>query len=430
MKKKSYQGMPTLFGSPPPPPAPISAPVVNSVKSTKLNKTVKLGAVKLKRGDNIEALKAMADNSIDACVTDAPYGLSNFNHEDIIACYTAWLRGDEYIHKGAGFMNKKWDNFIPALPLWREIFRVLKPGGHLLCFAGTRTVGLMDMSIRLAGFEIRDTLAWIYAQGMPKSLDISKAIDRELGMTREVIGQYDGGHHSKGIGCGGDGITTIPMNTLLNITAPASEMAKKYAGFGTQLKPCIEPLIYAQKPLVESVILARKPVTEKTIAQNVIKYGTGGINIDACRLETAEVLGRAQSKSTDRYFKGLKDNGYNNASDIFGGRFPGNVMMDETSAQVLDETTPSKLGGASRFMFCPKVSPSERNGSRHPTMKPLRLMEYLCALVTPVDGVILDPFMGSGTTGVAAISQGFNFIGLEREPEYFEIAKKRIKELY
>lgn len=367
--------------------------------------------VKLYNDDCETILKLMDDNSIDAIVSDPPYGFS--------------------------FMNKKWDYDVPSVKIWKECLRVLKPGGHVLAFGGPRTYHRLACNVEDAGFEIRDQIQWLFGSGFPKSLDVSKALEK-----------ID------------------------------NAAAKKWLGWGTALKPANEP-----------IVLARKPLSESTIAKNVLKWGVGGINIDGCRIGTELVEnGRAgrSNNSGGIMEAGMKAIGF--APKV--GRFPANLILDEQAAFELDEQsgvlksgehkglleTESKnlvygkrkkaninafeasSGGASRFFYCAKASKSERNSglegmpkrftktmndgvvqrhhnesepsaynqNHHPTVKPIKLMEYLCKLVTPYNGTILDPFMGSGTTGIAAKNLGFNFIGIEVDSEYIQIAEKRI----
>jgi len=342
-------------------------------------------------GDCLNILKELPDNSIDSIVTDPPYGLK--------------------------FMSKKWDVSVPGVDTWKECLRVLKPGGHLLSFGGTRTYHHLAMNIELAGFEIRDQLQWLYGSGFPKSYNISKGIDKKLS------------------------------------DKESKELCKQWDGFGTALKPANEP-----------IVLARKPLSEKNIVDNVLKWGTGGLNIDDCRVDVSD--------NDPNHRKATGKNG--GADSMFGvgnskrpatltqGRFPANLLLDEDAAKMLDEQSgPCKTGklephhklkasknncmsgdnqernprksfggdsgGASRFFYIPKVSKKERNGSLHPTMKPIKLMQYLVRLITPPNGLVLDPFMGSGSTGVACIKENFNFIGMELNPEYAQIAQKRIK---
>ena len=367
--------------------------------------------MKLLLGDCLDKLKELDDNSIDSIVTDPPYGLS--------------------------FMGKQWDYDVPSQEIWEECMRVLKPGGHLLSFAGSRTYHRMAVRIEDAGFEIRDQIMWIYGSGFPKSMNIGHKID-------------------------------------------------EYKGWGTALKPAHEP-----------IVMARKPLSEKTVVDNVLEWGTGGINIDESRIGMTE----EDLQKTDRVGT-IDKTKYDGIYGSYGkgeykpnqqGRFPANIIFDEEAGKILDEqsgnrpgcTSPSDAigsdsifrpnqgayqkqgpiygdnGGASRFFYCPKTSKTDRNEgldgfeekrkshitsqnfenaltgggntrnpyskNNHPTVKPTDLMLYLIRLVTPKGGTTLDPFMGSGSTGKAAVRGGFDFVGIEREEEYMEIAEARIQ---
>jgi DNA modification methylase len=344
-------------------------------------------------GNSLEVLKTLEDNSVDSIVTDPPYEL--------------------------GFMGKKWDSTGIAynVDLWKECLRVLKPGGHLLAFGGTRTYHRMACAIEDAGFEIRDCIQWIYGSGYPKSLDISKAIDKKLGAKREVVGKGQAGL-AKGFSRD-TGSHTVGYKEVYDITVPASPEAKQWEGWGTALKPANEP-----------IVLARKPISEKTIAENVMKWGTGGLNIDGCRIPAGEnelkptVRGTGIHKTGNERLTGWNRDDYDGTyTPNEAGRFPANVILDEEAGRMLDE----QQEGASRFFYCAKASRKERGeGNNHPTVKPVKLMEYLITLITPPNGIILDPFFGSGTTGVAAVNLGFNYIGIELDEQYVEIARRRI----
>lgn len=369
-------------------------------------------------GDCLEVLVTLEDNSIDSIVTDPPYEL--------------------------GFMNKKWDSTGIAynVDLWKECLRALKPGGHLLAFGGTRTYHRMTCAIEDAGFEIRDCIQWIYGSGFPKSHDISKAIDKKLGTY--VEGKLL--PSSRTTGASATGIaTTFRKKTASN---PQSPEAQQWKGWGTALKPANEP-----------IVLARKPLSEKTVAENVLKWGTGGLNIDGCRVgwkdERDRKNGWRASPSNDdkNEYTSFKSGSFGEQNER--GRFPANVILDEEAGKLLDE----QHKGASRFFYCAKASKKERNmgledmpevisndgrdktlasgnmphnrgnvpkKNHHPTVKPIKLMEYLIKLVTPPEGIVLDPFLGSGTTAIAALNTGRYFIGIEKEKKYVDIAKKRI----
>lgn len=385
---------------------------------------------------NLDCLLGMrtclADNSIDAVVTDPPYGLSK--EPDMMEVMKHWMNGDDYIHTGGGFMGKSWDSFVPGPSIWKEVFRVLKPGGHLLAFFGSRTYDLGTLAIRLAGFEIRDQIMWVYGSGFPKSLDVSKAIDKAAGIEREILGRAKGAG-SKDPDSFGNG-----HNSEYDITAPATNEAKQWSGWGTALKPAHEPICVARKPL------------SGTVAENVLTHGTGALNIDGCRVPTDETLGRPQALSQNGVMSmGLAANGYNGSSDDRGGRWPANFVHDGLNAEEW-----------SRFFYCAKASKADRDdgvllaatsaaemvdrdadsagmnspragagrtsGARndHPTVKPTALMQWLVRLVTPPGGTVLDPFTGSGSTGKACMLEGFEFIGFEMDPHYCEIAEQRI----
>lgn len=380
-------------------------------------------------GDSLLVLPTLEADSIDACVTDPPYEL--------------------------GFMGKAWDRSGIAynVDLWREVLRVMKPGAHLLAFGGTRTYHRMACAIEDAGFEIRDQIQWIYGSGFPKSLDVSKAIDKEAGAERERVPNPLATKQTRSVGTTTfgdyDGVTTIsPL--------PATESAKQWNGFGTALKPANEPICLARKPLEKGL----------TVAQNVLKWGTGALNIDGCRIETS-----------DGYADNAVTQGINTAQTSYEprrerrtlepsnqGRFPANVIhdgSDEVEAgfpqnagaaapiKGTEKSVPAKgdvvygfrdrvaatfhndSGSASRFFYCAKTAGHERNrngaDNNHPTVKPASLMQYLCRLITPPGGTVLDPFNGSGSTGLAAIAEGFNYVGIELNPEYIEITEKRLR---
>ena len=506
-------------------------------------------------GDCLEELKKLEDNSIDAVVCDPPYGLSNTKPQQVADVLKAWVTGDTVSvpAKRGGFMGKDWDSFVPPPAVWEECMRVLKPGGHMAVFAGARTQDLMGLSIRLAGFEIRDTLGWIYGSGFPKSHDIGKAIDKkrddnndwktvgsflkshrvsagyvtrnsfadkilnghsnlasaaanlsnwENGLSfptwerweqlkdlldlpddmdaevwrlngrkgtpgeawekREVVGKYQSGLHTGPSGVGGHGEGGA-------VTTSHSDEAKQWDGWGTALKPAIEPIILARKPL------------DGTVANNVLAHGVGGLNIDACRVPsdtpipshhgTSGAAGVTMGKYRD-YVPGSET-----AASVenvqTAGRFPANVLLDEHAAKEMDEQsgnvngvvgmkkvpgghnfnigehTPQKFnktseriqdsGGASRFFpvfkYQAKAPKKERpviereDGTKiqHPTVKPLALLEWLVELITPPNGTVLDPFAGSGTTLQAALNKGFTPIGIEQDADYIKLIEKRLE---
>lgn len=417
-------------------------------------------------GNCLDRLKDLEDNSVDAIVTDPPYGLS--------------------------FMGKKWDYDVPSKEIWKECLRVLKPGGYLLSFAGTRTQHRMAVNIEDAGFEIRDMIAWVYGSGFPKSLNIGKAVDKLQGNERIPAGRYTDPNgveykqtgHRKNFTAGNSGSVENCSDDRFLLTKGASE----FEGWGTALKPALEP-----------ITVARKPLGERTVAENCLKWGVGGINIDGCRVgfdmsnkEDVHAVDQwaRQSKSGVKVFNqegSAKLQEFNQKAPT--GRFPANLIHDGSDevvglfpnskgassqnnnsnghiyrGQSLQESKTSlegyrdwynDNGSASRFFYCAKASKKERNigcegleekegirtnaprededvktpkrTNNHPTVKPIALMEYLVKLVSREGQVILDPFMGSGTTGMACKRLGREFVGIELMPEYMEIAKCRIE---
>jgi len=414
-------------------------------------------------GDCLEQLKDLEDNSVDAIITDPPYGIS--------------------------FMGKKWDYDVPKVEVWQECLRVLKAGGHILVACGTRTQHRMAVNIEDAGFEIRDIVAWVYGSGFPKSHNIGKSVDKLQGNEREVIG------NRKAHDIRGNALmeATVPeyKKEVSQIQIDITKGTSEYEGWGTALKPAMELWT-----------LARKPLSEKTIAKNVLKWGTGGLNIDGCRVGTSEQdkydleqrqISKGSGKETNINFTGRDKDLKHGVQKQ--GRFPANLIHDGSDEVVgLFPDTKSGKGGlrtsdgfnvnaygkgmgikagqpngefgdsgsAARFFYCAKASKSERNAglegfddvlthghyaqdewsrqnmgntpdaqrtptkNNHPTVKPIKLMQYLVRLITPKGGTVLDPYMGSGTTGIACIKGGFDFIGIEKEKEYIEIARARI----
>lgn len=392
-------------------------------------------------GDCLDVLRELPDNSIDSVVTDPPYGLSK--EPDIEEVLTKWMAGEDYEHRGGGFMGKTWDSFVPGPAIWREVYRVLKPGGHALVFAGTRTQDLMTVSLRLAGFEIRDVIEWLYFSGFPKSLDVSKAFDKRAGAEREVIGEYrvTGNALTPTSVKGGTYVTGAPSSGAgyLKITAPATPLAKKWDGWGTNLKPSHEPIIMARKPLAG------------TVAENVERWGTGALNIDGCRIGT-DIVGWGGRPSSG--YSGGLDTDTSGKPRPVEGRFPANCVTTEPDAffSKYFNITPPELSkkasrkdrnsdwrgepinleekktddGRKKPIDNPFLRGKTKRVNSHPTVKPTDLMVWLVRLVTPPGGIVLDPFAGSGTTLVAAKREGFQYIGIEREAEYVEIAKARV----
>ncbi len=410
-------------------------------------------------GDCLEVLPRLGADSVDTCITDPPYGLD--------------------------FMGHDWDHGIPGVVFWREVLRVLKPGATLLAFGGTRTFHRLACAIEDAGFELRDTIMWVYGSGFPKSHNISKAIDKAAGAKREVVKARSGpvpGSHGGG-GRYGHGVDR-------SVTAPATPAARLWDGWGTALKPAWEPIIVAMKP------------RDGTFTQNALKWGVAGMNIDGGRIETEESTERQSGVNATCYGE---DNRHGMMRGGTQGRWPANLVHDgsdevlglfprtqsgkcpdgfrgEHRGQVYGKYAHNLInpdnvygdsGSAARFFYCAKASSGERNaglegvetrmaaeltgrkdGSRglsgsieygnstnpyanggsvlpranyHPTVKPLALMQYLAHLTkTPTGGVVLDPFMGSGTTGMGAIMEGREFIGVELNEGYCEIARRRV----
>jgi DNA modification methylase len=388
-------------------------------------------------------MRDMPAESVDSIVTDPPYGLSK--PPDAAVVLRHWLAGDDYKHRGAGFMGKTWDSFVPGPVTWREAMRVLKPGGYALVFAGSRMQDLTGMALRLAGFEIRDTIMWLYGSGFPKSLDVSKVIDaaNRIGPVRERSLRFTAWMRSTGITAGQINqatdsnmashyltdkqqphVATLDMYSMMAHLLPTppddimeimtwrtveSENMKRRAvvgqGYRSRLNPSmhLEGLAHgafditeghtaearawegwgtALKPAYEPVIVCRKPMAG-TVADNVLAHGVGGINIDGCRT---------------------------------GERWPTNVLHD------------GALEGEdwSRFFYCAKASKADRGeGNTWPTVKPTDLMRWLCRLVTPPGGVVLDPFAGSGSTGKAAILEGFTAALCEQEADAWPIIDAR-----
>jgi site-specific DNA-methyltransferase (adenine-specific) len=458
--------------------------------------------VTLYHGDCIEVMRSLPDASVDAVVTDPPYGLE-FMGKDWDA---PWQSGVGVGEHNAGFSSgapavagvrgaiKALPSFTgstnptcancggtkngndrksrkrcrceyPIFPnttlpkmiafeqwcfIWAtEALRVLKPGGHLLAFGGTRTWHRLAVAIEDAGFEVRDSIAWMYGSGFPKSLDVSKAIDKRAGAEREVLSsKFRGENAGKSGGIQGN---TVPRTDT--ITAPATPAAQQWQGWGTALKPAHEPIVVARKPLIG------------TVAANVLTHGTGAINIDGCRVGT-DVRVNAPGSTKPRLAMG--DHWRTDAeSTTATGRWPANVILDESQAAELDAqsgvtgggkrrdnvarirnnglglgssddregaaNSPDNYGdsgGASRFFYVAKAGKKERpnvNGVAHPTVKPMALMQYLVRLVTPPGGTVLEPFAGSGTTIEAALNEGFNVIGIEMTDEYLPLIMARIE---
>jgi site-specific DNA-methyltransferase (adenine-specific) len=448
----------------------------------------------LLRGECIAVMRSLPADSVDAVVTDPPYGLefmgkgwdapwadtdinadagfkggglsqtrnlpsfTGSTNPKCLACKGTQRGRRDGTAKvavclcpdGGRFPNVRGVE-MRAFQHWceqwaREALRVLKPGGYLLAFGGSRTWHRLAAGIEDAGFEMRDSIAWLYGSGFPKSLDVSKAIDKAAGAERRETSRV------KGAGIGGGSTFTddnwkgIGAESFAKQDAPATPDAERWQGWGTALKPAFEP-----------VVVARKPLGAKTVAANVLAHGTGALNIDATRVASGDAFGGG-ARGASGFATGYSGDGWAAGSDA--GRWPANVMLDESQAAALDAqsgTTTSQsgdrraansggvgfthgggevprmghldTGGASRFFYVAKAPKSERpvvDGVAHPTVKPLALMRYLCRLVTQPGGLVLDPFAGSGTTLEAAHLEGFEAIGVEMTPDYWPLIDARI----
>ena len=387
-------------------------------------------------GDCLDALRAMPSESVDAVVTDPPYGLGK--PPPAADVLRAWLDGETYRATGGGFMGAAWDAFVPGPEVWREVARVLKPGGHAVIFAGSRTLDWMGMSVRLGGLEIRDTLGWVYWSGFPKSMDVSKQIDAAAGAEREVVAQETRWNEPSGIVKAGRGAAARSL-IVRNITAPATDAARRWSGWGTALKPAIEPAILARKPFAG------------TVAANVQRHATGAINVDGCRLAPGDLAwpgpgdeadlrprGNTVGFGSKRVYRSAKNPGESIPHVL--GRWPANLYAcpkapcserergcDGLPARSGADAVQREEGSAG--MQSPRAGAGRKREevrNYHPTVKPIKLMRWLCRLVTPPGGLVVDPFAGSGSTGVAAVLEGFAFVGCELDPGHVAIAEARI----
>lgn len=418
--------------------------------------------VSLYSGDCLEVMAGMEPNSMDSCATDPPYHLTSIvkrfgnasESDDTKTSERVRNRVDGYARLTAGgFMGQTWDGGDIAFRLetWMAVYRVLKPGAHLVAFGGTRNYHRMACAIEDAGFEIRDSLMWLYGTGFPKSHDVSKGIDKQAGAVREILERREVavGFDREGQGGGGWSAGEVV------ISAPATDAAREWQGWGTALKPGFEP-----------IVLARKPLAEKTVAANVLQWRTGAINIDGCRIAAAEGDSNARVYSALRTAPGatqnatgerhLKDVEYQGVSKE--GRWPANVVHDG-SAEVVElfpqgtkgheprnvgtfrknhifgEDNAPRLyhpgfedeGSAARFFYSAKANKRDRAGSKHPTVKPVSLLQWLVRLITPPGGTVLDPFAGTGTTGEAAWRECFKAALIEAEPTYQDDIRRRMK---
>ena len=367
--------------------------------------------MKFFHGDCLEKMRELGDGTIDSIVTDPPYGLS--------------------------FMGKGWDYGVPGSEFWVEALRVAKPGTHLLAFGGTRTYRRLAVAIEDAGWEIRDCVMWVYGSGFPKSHNVSKGIDKASDFNGEVIGteKIDIGIQ------GGSMHTGRKTNVVERKIRKPSPNASKWGGWGTALKPAYEPIIVARKPLTS------------TVAENVLRHGTGAINVDGCRVgsdsEYHSGYHSEETKVQGQVYGWANSDKFLRCKPSAQGRWPANLIHDG------GEEVVAGFPSAARFFYCAKASKADRDEgcegldnkewrnegaaiperknrpflpskNNHPTVKPTALMRYLCRLVTPLSGIVLDPFMGSGSTGKAAMLEGFDFVGIEKEADYIKIAEARI----
>lgn len=443
--------------------------------------------IKLLHGDCRDVLKTLPDASVDSIVTDPPYHLTTGKNGGSGPASVNLESPYGRARIGTGFMGMKWDggDIAHNVEMWAECLRVLKPGGHLLAFGGTRTFHRLACAIEDAGFELRDSVlnlhvggdcpwlaAWVFGSGFPKSLDVSKAIDAALGAPRELSRAGE----VKRDGYGGDW-DTGSSSSRPRRDEPATDAANQWQGWGTALKPAFEPIVMARKPLIG------------TVAANVLAHGVGGLNIEACKVHGADAPGGGYTVKRLKPGATLNATGGNWRPEGEGplyqgettpGRWPANLIHDgsdevlaafpQAPGQIADASSSSSSrktqnvygamkrgngregepsqdsdnvgavgfrmkpgarrgdsGGAARFFYCAKASPSDRGpDNTHPTVKPTDLMRYLCRLVTPPGGTVLDPFAGSGSTLKAAELEGFDAIGIELSAEYIEIARRRI----
>ena len=405
-------------------------------------------------GDCLDVLLTLAENSIDACVCDPPYHLTSivkrFGKADIDGSGTNEARAragaDAAARLSRGFMGKQWDGgdiaFRPET--WREVYRVLKPGAHLLACGGTRTYHRMACAIEDAGFEVRDCVQWLYGSGFPKSHDVAVAIDKQSGVPARGKAFNMKGRGPRAEELDANGREFLPPYE------PATDAALQWEGWGTALKPACEP-----------IVLARKPLSEKTVAANVMRWGCGALNIDGCRIEGQFKSGWSDSGSKASENIAMSGANYERPPkpDSINGRWPANVIHDgsdevvgifpdarssgnynaKDSGNIGDRVTnfgggygtPATMftdsGSAARFFYTAKADSDDRLGSRHPTVKPLDLMQYLVRLITPPGGTVLDPFSGTGTTGEAAWREGMRAVLIEREAEYQADIRRRMK---
>lgn len=424
-----------------------------------------------------DILPTLAGNSFDGVLCDPSYGLNTVNTDRVIACLTRWLAGEPYHPGGGGFMGKEWDAWVPGPEVWSQVYRVLKPGAHCLAFGGTRMQDFLTIALRLGGFDIRDTVMWVYGSGFPKSHDISKAIDRAAGAEREVIGNIRAGFGKRNGTTDAEG--GIFHNSLpeelkkVCVTAPSTSAAIQWDGYGTALKPAWEPVIVSMKPC------------DGTFAENALKWGVAGINVDGGRVEAPEgktsggrgpssgAIGWHPSSGYDEHKGRWPANVIHDGSDEVVGLFPeraaGGSRKNTQRGQIFvhggEHESYADSGSAARFFYCAKASKAERdagcegmeekpsymveNGSKtsgkdgkrydrhtvarnhHPTVKPLALTEYLAARILPPEREtprrLLVPFCGSGSEMIGALKAGWDeVVGIELDADYVAIAEARL----
>jgi DNA modification methylase len=416
-------------------------------------------------GDCRDILRSFPDNHFDGSVDDAPYGLND--RIDTVKMLTAWMAGERYEPPGNGFMGRDWDKCVPGPDTWREVLRVLKPGAHIFVFAGSKTVGLTEIALRLAGFEIRDQMQYLHGEGMSKGSTIDKTIDKKLGAKREIVGsrkltgnaaqttKEKGGTYGANTDSRGAPAKVVP------VTAAATEEAKEWEGFAPALKPAHEPIIVARKPLEKGL----------TLTENVLKWGCGALNIDGCRIET--LAPKQVSAGGIGGFGGSRpEAGYQIGTGwvlTMQGRWPANVIVDDEAGAIIDAQSGERpgmssggkhradyeggmfgaidgnaahargdTGGASRFFYHSKPTRNEKDAglegldwlpdgrNPHVTVKGIDLCRYLCRLSTRPGGHILDSHMGSGSIGIGAKLEGFAFTGIEWEELSLRVARARI----
>ena len=397
--------------------------------------------------DCLDAMRKMNDGSIDAIVTDPPYGLAfmgakwdSFNGRNgRQTTEERQAEGRRYAdeNKGAPRYGNSHGKKVTRgemlafqesmTPIFAEALRVTKCGGYMLCFGGTRTFHRLACAIEDAGWTIRDTIMWVYGSGFPHGMDVSKAIDKALGAKRRVVGEHPNPAGNK---AGGNSLnlSVTGMPDKAYVTEPATDEAKAWDGWNTQLKPAWEPVIVAQKPL------------DGTVAHNVMTHGVGAMNIDGCRVPTSDTNGQKMGRfpanlvhdGSQEVLELFPDTGKSSGGGMHtkgtAGNSSTNAYGSYTSGTAAKRVGVGDSGSTARFFYCAKASKRDRGeGNDHPTIKPNALMRYLVRLVCPQGGTVLDPFMGSGSTGVACIQEGMRFVGIDMDEHYCDIATRRIE---